>query len=89
VLWIGASLRWPWVLVNVPAGVVWVAALVVAWRSGDRVVRKNRAWTRAWRIVVCGFSFGVAGVWFPVGALWVLVMHGRPRGARMRTGAAV
>jgi hypothetical protein len=78
-LWVGGFLRWPWLLVNVPAGVVWVAALVVAWKSGDRVVRENRGWTRAWRIIVCGFGFGVAGVSVPVGAVWVLVKYRRPR----------
>ena len=69
---------WPWTLLNVLFGLVIVAAIVVAWRSADRVVAGNRAWTRAWRVLVaCIAPIGISGVWFPFGALYILVKYGR------------
>jgi hypothetical protein len=69
---------WPWTLLNVLFGAVIVVAIVVAWRSADRVVAQNRAWTRAWRILVaCIAPIGINGVWFRIGALFILVKYGR------------
>ena len=58
---------------NVVAGVTFLVAILVAYRSADRVIPENRAWTRAWRIfVVVVFGVSVNGLWFPVGAVYVL-----------------
>jgi hypothetical protein len=70
------SAPWPWSLLNIGSALVTVGAIVVAWKSADRVLRKNRAWTRAWRILVCGIAVAVGGVWFPIGAAYILIQYG-------------
>ena len=75
--WIGGP-RWPWVLLDIGSAAVFVAAVVTAWRSADRVVPENRAWTRAWRIIVCCVGFAILGVFVPVGSVYVLRHYRRP-----------
>ena len=66
---------WSWTLLS---GAVFVAAIIVAWHSADRVVEENRVWTRAWRILVaCIATVGINGVMLPLGAIYVLVRYGR------------
>ncbi len=67
---------WPWSLLNVLSAAIVVGAIAVAWKSSDRVVRKNRGWTRSWRILLCVAAFSVNWIWLPVGAVYVLYRHG-------------
>jgi len=54
---------WPWTLVNGIGGVVYLAGVVRAWRSADRVMRENRRRTRVWRVLVAGgCSLWIAGL---------------------------
>ncbi len=49
--------------------VVWVVAVVEAWHSANRVVRVNRPWTRAWRILLASiWTVGLNGLRIPFGA---------------------
>jgi hypothetical protein len=58
---------------NVISFTVMLTAVVHSWRSAERVVRKNRAWTRAWRILVAvGVSLTIYGLTFPLGAIYAL-----------------
>ena len=72
---------WPRSLLNLFSGLMTIAAVVVAWKSADRVVSENRPWTRAWRIFVCGMAVAVDGIWLPLGAAYVVIRY-RPRVAR-------
>jgi hypothetical protein len=68
-------------------GVVFIAALVVAWRSADRVIAQNRGWTRAWRILVaCIAPIGISGLMLPLGAIFILVRYGRDAQFGRNTG---
>jgi hypothetical protein len=72
---------WPWSLLNLLAAVVWVVAVFAAWHSADRVVHVNRPWMRAWRILVASiFTFGLSGIWVPVGAFYIHQVPTRPAG---------
>jgi hypothetical protein len=77
------SAPWPWSLLNIGSALVTIAAIVVAWKSADAVVRKNRAWTRGWRILVCSFAVALGGIWLPLGAAYILVQY-RPQISRRR-----
>jgi len=74
----------PWVIaLNVVSTVVMLAAVVQSWRSADRVVRKNRGWTRAWRIsVAVAFSLTINGLTLPFGAIYALRNYKLPSRAR-------
>ena len=66
---------WSWTFLS---SAVFVAAIVVAWHSADRVVTQNRIWTRAWRILVaCIAPVGINGVMLPIGAIYILFRFGR------------
>jgi len=67
---------WPWSLLNVVSGIISIAAIIIAWKSADRVVSKNRPWTRAWRILVCGIAVAVDGIWLPLGAMYIVWRYG-------------
>jgi len=94
---------WPLVLLSAAFAVVFVAALVVAWRSADRVVAENQATTRAWRVFLACLPFPITmgeppfslgpvfiRIMFPLGAIYILIKYGRSvlRNGRSRTVAA-
>ena len=74
----------PWVIaLDVVSYALVLLAVVHSWRSADRVVRKNRAWTRAWRIlVVTFFSVSVNGLLLPFGAIYALKVYRVPARSR-------
>ena len=73
---------WPWTLANGIASLVFVAGVVRAWRSAERVVKENRRRTRVWRVIVAvSITLWIAGVWIPVGAIYALGVYKRPTGA--------
>jgi hypothetical protein len=74
---------WPWSLLNLMSALLWFAAVTTAWKSAGRVVKPNRPWTRAWRILVSVVGFSVNGIVVPLGAVYVLVRY-RPSVRRAR-----
>jgi putative flippase GtrA len=69
---------WPWSLLTALSVAVWIAAVITAWTSADRVVHKNRGWTRAWRILLTFLCVSVGGVALAFGAVYVLVRYHQP-----------
>lgn len=61
------------------AAVVAVVALAIAtaWRFGASVVPKNRAWTRAWLILLSMLAAGPSGWLVPFGAVYVIARYGK------------
>jgi len=59
---------YPWALMNAACFVLFGGASVVSWWSADRVVAENRAWTRAWRILL-------AALFPPFTSIYILVRY--------------
>ena len=68
---------WPWSLLSLVSAALWITAIVVAWRSADLVIRENRPWTRAARLLVASIGPSISGVWVPIGSVYVIVKHHR------------
>ena len=66
---------WPWSLLTALSAVMWLGAVFTAWRSADRVIRKNRGRTRAWRVFLTCLGITVSGVPLAFGAAYVLVRY--------------
>ena len=67
------------VVVNLASLGLMTFAVVHSWRSANRVMRKNRPRTRAWRIfVVLAFCLVTNGVILPFGAAYALVAYKVP-----------
>jgi hypothetical protein len=76
VTFVGAR-SWLWGLLNGATMVGTVLASIAAWRSAAGVVRENRRWTRASRILPVWVAISVGGVWLPFGSGFVLAKYHR------------